>query len=317
MSLGSAEKTVPDGVVAERIRRRVLEVRDRDVGALEEVAHRARRRRSASPAAPPSRRPEQHVWPVMSARAAVEREVDALLLDLDGLRDAAVEQDVAARDERPERRRVERRPCRAGRVTGAARSAANRRSASRGPRRRATRHPRPGRGRSDRPVRRAGTRGACGSWRGPSRGSAASAARTRCGRRRPAARRRARRGSRRRRRRRARARRRPCSSRPGPPRPPARGPLRRSCGTGSPARSGRRRAGGGVAVGGTVGGAAEGGAEVSDGPAGEGLGCCGDSAAARRRRSARRPGGEPDGDRDGDGKQRQNGDEGKALHGRE
>ena len=92
-------------------------------------------------------------------------------------------------------------------------------------------------------------------------------------RRRPAARRRARRASRRRPRRRARARRRSCSSRRGPRRPPCSWSARRSSGTGSRARSGPRRAGAGSRSAGRSAARPRRGAEVSDGAAGEGLGC--------------------------------------------
>ena len=98
----------PRRVVAEPVRGRVLEVRDREVRAADQRAHRPAvagpLRLRDLPAERGAAGPAGDV-----GGPAVEREVDALAVDLDGLGDAAVEQDVAAGDERPERGRVEGR----------------------------------------------------------------------------------------------------------------------------------------------------------------------------------------------------------------
>ena len=91
--------------------------------------------------------------------AAVEREVDALAVDLDGLGDAAVEQDVAAGDQRPEPAGSKAARLVHGELGGQA-PVVDRLRAVR--RRRAAGRPSPARGRSGRRRRRAGTRGACG-----------------------------------------------------------------------------------------------------------------------------------------------------------
>ena len=81
---------------------RVLEVGDGDVGALRQVAERA----GVCPArfvyavSQPNGEQSLHV-PVMSAEAAVEREVGARGVVVDGELHAPIEQDVAARDHRP------------------------------------------------------------------------------------------------------------------------------------------------------------------------------------------------------------------------
>ena len=85
MSFGSAEKTVPCVWHADVVRGRVLEVGDGEVGALDEVADRARRCRSARVRQVPAERRAALQRPVIVGGPAVEREVGALALDLERL----------------------------------------------------------------------------------------------------------------------------------------------------------------------------------------------------------------------------------------
>ncbi len=95
-------------VPCEAIRRRVLEVRHRDVGARDDLADRPRVAGPPRPRQVPAER-----GTVPAARrdlggAAGEREVGPATLDAERLVDAPVEQDVAAGEERPRCARIER-----------------------------------------------------------------------------------------------------------------------------------------------------------------------------------------------------------------
>ena len=98
----------PARVIAEPVGRRVLEVGDGQVRAGDHVPDG-----SGIPGPPRPGQVPTHRRAVLAARGdlgrpAVEREVDTLAPDAHRLIDTAVEQDVAARERRPGRRRIER-----------------------------------------------------------------------------------------------------------------------------------------------------------------------------------------------------------------
>ena len=168
ISFGSAEKTVPRRVVAEGVRGRVLEVRDRDVGRLDQVADGAgfagpaESRGRSQPSGEQSLQRDGDV-----GGAAVEREVGALALDLQRLGDAPVEHDVAAGDERPRGRRVEDRRVAALRQLRASGPTSATVFTASTPNRRAAAPAEGPDARADRIGPEDG-RGACGAPRGPS-----------------------------------------------------------------------------------------------------------------------------------------------------
>jgi hypothetical protein len=102
------------GVEPEAIWSRVLEVGDRDVGRRDELADDARVAGAACVGGVPAERRAVLAAARDVRRPAVEREVDPLAVDLDRLVHATVEQDVAAREQRPRRRRIVRRRVRGG-----------------------------------------------------------------------------------------------------------------------------------------------------------------------------------------------------------
>ena len=106
MSRGSAEKTVPFVCHFGAVRGRVLEVGDGDVGALDQGAERSGVAGPLGVRQVPAERRAVLAAAGDVGRPAVEREVGALALDVQGLVHASVEHDVAAGEQRPGRRRV-------------------------------------------------------------------------------------------------------------------------------------------------------------------------------------------------------------------
>ena len=94
------------GVPLRGVRGRVLEVGDGDVGALDQGAERAGVAGPLGVRQVPAERRAVLAAAGDVGRPAVEREVGALALDVQGLVHAAVEHDVAAGEQRPGRRRV-------------------------------------------------------------------------------------------------------------------------------------------------------------------------------------------------------------------
>src|SRR4029079_4754729 len=96
-------------VPGEAIRRRVLEVRHRDVGARDDLADRPRVAGPPRPRQVPAKRGTVPAAGRDLGGAAGEREVGPTTLDAKRLVDAPVEQDVAPGEERPRCARIEPR----------------------------------------------------------------------------------------------------------------------------------------------------------------------------------------------------------------